>query len=569
MKEIIVSHATANNLKDVSVRIPLHQFVTFIGKSGSGKSTLAVDVIYQAYLGKSDCVQTAGKAALLKQNAFQNQRNISVLKYLTGTERGISGGTLVDLSVSQIVKRVISMLDMVSVPLSAPVSELSLTTYHKLRFVKMLLVSDADVFIVDELAAGLTFHEAQKVAKAFQLLVKNGYTVLAIEHSVPIIEASDYVVELGPDAGVLGGEVLYCGDFSSYSASERWKDIKRIGQGKIQNHTNLETSQNQPVFKKRIGIPDINFRCLRLNYVELPLNAIVNICGASGSGKTSMLDVIQRALDKSPQAWKNRTGIGGEITGKQYMRRCYVIDQSPIGNNSMSTPATYTGIMDYFRKRYAEASKVAGFPYTVSDFSYCGNYTCPVCHGKGYTLRVEEENELFMPCAACAGKRFTRELLRILDCHMSLGDVLQIPCGELLNRYQRECPHAGSVIHKIQFLKDVGLSYLCLGQPSGSLSGGESQRIKITKELAKKLGDRCVFALDTPTKGLHPFNRVEMLSILRELVQKNNSVIIADNDPLMVRNADYLLVLNEGKVAYQGIPKNLPEQYQRIFGYQV
>lgn len=565
MNAIIVSHARKNNLQDVSVSIPMNQFTSFVGKSGSGKSTLAVDVIYSAYIKASDNVQVHGTAALFKQISSLSIQRSAVGTFMLGATAEYSDDdvvsdlipeTLSGLLQHNELQNIAKMLELSELPATAAVNTLSLTVYNKLRFFKMLLEKDADVLVVDELAAGMAFQEAKIVGELFHFLVTKGFTILAIEHSLPVIMSSDFIVELGPDAGVNGGKILFTGSFSDYSKTKRWKDICNAGSQII---------PSKAVGKKQVEVTNINYHSFFDTSVSIPLHAVVNIIGKSGSGKSSMLDILHRALDKSTNAWKNHQGIDGEIRGKSYMRRAYVIDQSPIGKNALSTVATYSGIMDSLRKIYADASSATGKRFSVSDFSYNGKDHCPRCKGRGYFIKEVDDNELFISCDACGGLRYTEKVLAILDCGLNIGQLLQTPCEELYKIYGKTRRNA-PITRKIGFINDVGLSYICLGQPSGTLSGGESQRLKITKELAKKLGDRCVFILDDPTKGLHTFNLPDMMKVLRLLVSKNNSVVISDNNPFMIRNSDYLILIDDGRILYEGTPDSLPKKYHSYFG---
>lgn len=567
MNQIVVKNAKAHNLKDVSVTIPGNKLVGFVGKSGSGKSTLAVDVIYNAYHKKTPNVQVFGTSVLFKQISSINMQKGSVGRYLTDQDTDFSGSA----SISDILRKkktrflcgnqlveIASMLGVASILIGVPIHELSVSTYNKIRFLKVLASKSADVLIVDELATGLCHAEAKIIGDVYKRLVSLGYTIIAIEHSLPVIMCADFIVDLGPDAGVQGGEILFSGDFAAYSRTERWQAIISECQKQLPRH---------PVGKKKISVTNINYNCLRGVSIEIPINAVVNICGKAAAGKTSMLDVLFRAFDKSVNAWKNRQGIDGDVGGKENIRRTYVIDQSPLGNNSMSTPATYSGIMNSIRKIYANVAVLEGKELSVSDFSYNGRLCCPECAGRGHVSWREDENELFQLCESCQGKRYVDYVLSVKDHGLDIGSLLQQPCKELYRLYNDVRPRA-PVTEKIKFINEVGLSYLCLGQPSGTLSGGESQRIKITKELAKKLGDRCVFILDNPTKGLHTLNCVEMIQMLHSLVKKKHTVIISDNNPFVIRNSDFIILLDGGKVSYRGSPDGIPDKYTKYFGLQ-
>lgn len=566
MDSIIVKHANKHNLKDVSIAIPMNKMTSFIGKSGSGKSTLAVDVIFESTMFPNDNVIVPGEVAIFRQTAYMQNKKCLVGSYLFNSNKiddniklsdSLPNYTVGRFFNNKSLKTMAKMLGIDKLKLNVPVESLSLTVYNKIRFFRLLLSKRKySILIVDELSVALTDNNAKEIGKLFQYIVSKGLTVLAIEHSLPIISFSDYIVEMGPDAGVHGGEVIYSGSFEEYKKTQRWKDIIKESKKKLQHRVD---------FKKQITIQNINFNCLSKLDVSFPLNCIVNVCGNSSSGKTSLLDIIYRALDKSSNAWNRRQGIDGEVLGKQYMRRVHIIDQSPIGKNIMSTPATYVGIMDGLRELYFNICENEKLPYKYGDFSYQADYKCKKCNGTGYFKNDYDDNSFLIPCDECDGMRFEKEILSVKFDGLSIGEILQTPCDELLKHFTKEKVKK-SYANKIEFLKMVGLSYLCLGQPSGTLSGGESQRIKITKELAKKLGDRSIFILDGPSRGLHVFNYADIFDVLRVLVKKNNSIIISDNAPFFIRNSDFVILLEEGRILHQGPPDKIPVEFKKRLG---
>lgn len=557
MDYIRVRNATNNNLKNIDIDIPLGQLVVFVGKSGSGKSTLAADVIVGGALAKAANISVPVLPALFRQRVAVPTTNKTVGQYLGNKSK--NSDTVLDFLLTyrpvlaELFSEITQKIGISHMRLVDRVSDLSLTRYNRLRFIKFLIEAKSNLLVVDELAGGMSFSEANKLASALLQLIDSGYSILAIEHSLAIITHADFVVEMGPDAGTLGGLVTFCGSAEQYKATVSWRktvdSIRKILPPVRPN-------------KQHLKICSINYHGLHIPELTFPFSCIVNIIGSSGVGKSSMLDIIYRAFDKSVNAWKNKEGIIGDVAGKNYIRRPYLIDQSPIGNNSMSTPATYTKIMDMLRDLYTQTAIDNKMPYTAADFSYNAKGKCPECNGRGVVEILIGEDTLFSTCSACEGKRFRKEIENVLVDGLSIGDVLVSHCGELSTKFSSR----KTLQAKIGFLANVGLSYLTLGQPSASLSGGESQRIKITKELAKKLGDRCLFILDTPSKGLHSLDLEKVLIMLRMLVTKNNGVVICDNNPYFVLNSDWVIALDETGIIYQGTPKNIPNNIYKQLG---
>ena len=558
MSHISVVNACANNLKNVSLILPLNKWTTFVGKSGSGKSTLA-DVILEGSLSENDCVHIPSgiRAALFRQKFSIPCGNKTVADYL-GFEGAASLRTLGDFLRIKSDSRKIAFFTAKIFGLeylqgNVPLYKLSLTTFNKVRFVKFLLESNTDLLIIDELASGMSYQEAKLSSEVLREVVKSGCSVIAIEHSLPMIEASDYIVEMGPGAGTGGGMVIFSGDINEYLKSKHYISI-------LSNAFNVLPARKTG--HRLIRIEEIDYHNLQLRNFSMPINCIVNICGLSGSGKTSLLDVVYRALDKSADAWQNRIGIKGEVKGKVYIRRPHIVNQTLIGNNSMSTPATYTKIMDILREMFSQLPESKKRGYSVSEYSYKSKGGCVQCGGRGVRERSLGEEIIFEPCPMCKGRRYKDDINEITIDGLSIGDMLQIPCGDLAKKNLKRA----NLIEKLNFIVDVGLSYLTLGQPSLSLSGGESQRIKITKELAKKLGDRSLFILDTPSRGLHPDDFNKVFTMLRRLTEKNNSILIADNSPYFMRNSDWLIILDKNSVIFQGLPSTLPANISRRFG---
>lgn len=563
MLRIKIRDVNMNNLKNISIELPLKKWITFVGKSGSGKSTLA-DVIFDGYLFKRDNVNVPVETALFRQRVSIPSSSQILSTYLElprSSNTQVLGDAVKDIlwhhhfGSHDFLEFVVSKMGIASLQCNISLTMLSLTTFNKVRFLRFLLNNTAELLIIDELASGICFAEGKDIAEILREAVKIGYSIIAIDHSLPMIEASDYIVEMGPEAGAEGGSVIFAGDIHHYKKTENYQKMHAYMSHKLPVN---------PIDRKMLKIENINYRNLHLMEFSMPVNCIVNICGVSGTGKSTMLDVVFRAFDKSTNAWKNRTEIEGNVSGKAYIRRPHFVDQTPIGKNSMSTPATYTKIMDILREMYAQLPESQERGYTVSDFSYNSVGGCVQCKGKGVQEKVIGEEIVFSLCPVCCGNRYRDEINEIKIDGLSIGAMLRLPCGELIKR----CPDRKTLKEKIEFLVDVGLSYLTLGQPSPSLSGGESQRIKITRELAKKLGDRSLFILDTPSRGLHPSDFDNVFVMLRRLVAKNNSMLISDNNPYFIYNSDWVIVLDGKNMAFQGHSSKLPNKLVAALGLE-
>jgi excinuclease ABC subunit A len=566
MNAITIANASVNNLKNIFLTIPLNKYVVFVGRSGSGKSTLAEDVIMAGYIKHSRNVSVPVKPALFKQQPLGYTQKHTLIRYMAGE----TDNDDIDIYLSEYLKKagqksqfpasdlvlIAKKLSISFIKMNKYVSDMSLSEYNKCRFMKLIFNSNAQLFIVDELAAGLSYSDALGVADALKHIVSLGSSVIVIDHSMPLISASDFVVELGPFAGDAGGQIMFSDTTKIFKKTKRWEDMNKAYNEKL----NIELGS-----KKLLKIDNINFHSFINLDITIPLDGIVSICGITGSGKSSLLDIILRAYDKSTNAWKNRMGIDGEIAGKNYIRRPYIIDQNPIGKNSMSTPATYAGIMDGLRNIYLTEAQNKGLRFGISDFSYNADGKCSACNGSGYSEIEINEERIHMPCPDCNGSRYNKRMLTVKESGFSIGELLRLSCERVYEIYSKDIKKK-FISEKIKFINEVGLSYLALGQPSSALSGGESQRIKITKELAKRLGDRCLFILDSPAKGLHVEDMANILRVLKRLVSKNNSIIIGENQPFFVVNSDWIIYLENGKITYSGKPVSLPKKYKEILG---
>jgi excinuclease ABC subunit A len=438
MNAIIINSVSVNNLKNISLVIPLVKYVAFVGRSGSGKSTLAEKVIMAGYIKQNPNVSVPVKPVLFKQRPFGYTQRHTLYRYIKGemTQSGSgvsfseylkSVGQKSQFSPSELIL-ISKKLGLDSINMNRYICDMSLSEYNKCRFMKLLVTSDAGLFLIDELAAGLSYSDASQVADVFKQIISLGFSIIAIDHSMPVISASDFIVELGPFAGEAGGEIMFSGTTVKFKKTKSWEAMNKAG------NENLNIRLGS---KKILKIDNVNFHSFEHLSLTLPLDGIVSICGCSSAGKSSLLDIIFRAYDKSTNAWKNRTGIDGEISGKNYIRRPYIIDQNPIGNNAMSTPATYSGIMDSLRNTYLVAAQNKGLQLRLSDFSYNEHGKCPACKGRGYNEIEINEEKIQSPCPQCNGTRYNKHSLTIKESGFSIGELLALSCSQVYEIYSQ------------------------------------------------------------------------------------------------------------------------------------
>lgn len=475
MKSITIKDADIHNLKNVSVKIPLHELVVVVGPSGSGKTSLIYDVLYKS-----------------------------------------SQGDKVECSISKL-PNVFAIGQKIVVPKD---TKISLGEYNLRRLdEKIKSLKKNDLLIVDEPCAGLSTEESVDVLNKLKKLVKEKKSVIAIEHSKEIIKGADYIIEFGPKAGKYGGEVIFQGNLNQFKKSKSiTADYVFSNKAKIVHYKRNPSKKAKAMQKKSVTLQKINKNNLKNYTFKFPLGSLVCVFGNSGTGKSTILGVVYSALFKGRNAWKIRekSGADKDIIGKQNVRRTYLVEQTPIGNHPTSRPVTYLNVWDSIKDIYANLPKSKKVGLKKSDFIV--------------TKKIIEGEETF-----------SSKILSVKYKDVSIGDLLELTIDEAVEIFS----DSKLVKRKLEFLQEVGLGYLALGQKSDSLSGGEAQRVKLAKVLSKKLGDRCVYVLDTPTKGLHLSDLPVLVKVLQKIIDKNNTVLIADNKIEIINNSDYTIDMNK------------------------
>ena len=427
------------------------------------------------------------------------------------------------------------------------------------------------LYVLDEPTIGLHERDTQKLISTLKSLRDKNNTVIVVEHDEQTILASDHLIDLGPLAGVHGGEVIIDGPTKQVLLKKNTSVSMTVdyllGGRRISLPEKRREKNSESL--KLVGAKANNLKNLQ---VEIPLRKLVGISGVSGSGKSTLLyDVLYKNLS----AIKNRPGhfkLEGlsRLEGSEYVSKVIVINQAPIGRTPRSNPATYTGIFTPIREFFALLPQARERGYTLSRFSFNRpGGRCQACDGAGYKLiEMHFLPAVYVECDVCRGKRFNRETLQVKHKGKNIAEVLKLTIEEAIDYFDGHY----HISDKLKVLAEVGLGYLELGQSATTLSGGEAQRIKLARELTHKLGKRTLYLLDEPTVGLHYHDIELLLEVLNKLVSKGNSVLVIEHNLHVLKSMDYLIDLgpeggNEGgKLVAKGSPEQIADNDKSLTG---
>jgi excinuclease ABC subunit A len=414
------------------------------------------------------------------------------------------------------------------------------------------------IYVLDEPSIGLHPRDVSKLIRTIKDLRDLGNTVLVVEHDEETIRSADWIIDLGPGAGVYGGEVVAVGtleDITSNPSSITGAYLS--GRKSIP----LPRARRQPKgeYIKIVGARANNLKNIT---VKIPLGLLVVVTGVSGSGKSTLVfDILYKALAKKLYGSREDPGEHTAIYGMEYIDRVIDVDQSPIGRTPRSNPATYTGVFTHIRDFYAKLpeAKAKGFKPQHFSFNMKGG-RCEACEGEGY-IRIEMHflPDVYVPCEVCKGTRYNSEVLEVKYKGKSIADVLDMTVDEALEFFE-DVPN---IRRKLQLMADVGLGYIKLGQPSTTLSGGEAQRIKLAKELSKMPTGRTLYILDEPTTGLHFEDVRKLIDVLHRLVDNGNTVLVIEHNLDVIKNADWVIDLGPeggddgGYLVAEGTPEDV------------
>jgi excinuclease ABC subunit A len=414
------------------------------------------------------------------------------------------------------------------------------------------------LYILDEPSIGLHQRDNTRLLETLRRLRDLGNTVLVVEHDEETIRAADHVVDMGPRAGVHGGRIVAAGTPEDVMGSTgSLTGAYLSGRKKIA----VPASRRQPG-NKYLTLKGARAHNLRNLTVRFPVGVFTAVTGVSGSGKSTLvIDTLLPTLQQRLNHSKAQPGELDGVEGLHHVDRVIDIDQSPIGRTPRSNPATYTGVFTHIRDLFAglPESKARGYKAGRYSFNVKGG-RCESCQGDGI-LRIEMHflPDIYVQCEACAGRRYNRETLEVKYKGASIADVLDMTVTQAAEFLQ----HVPKIRQKLETLRDVGLGYIHLGQPATTLSGGEAQRIKLSKELAKKGTGRTVYILDEPTTGLHFDDIKQLLAVLNQLVEQGNTVIVIEHNLDVIKTADYVVDLGPeggeggGQVVASGTPEDV------------
>ncbi len=414
-------------------------------------------------------------------------------------------------------------------------------------------------YILDEPSIGLHQRDNDKLIATLKRLRDLGNTLIVVEHDEDTMLAADHIVDIGPGAGEQGGEVVAQG-----TAQQIMKNKKSITGAYLSGRIKIPVPEVRRTPTGWITVKGAKENNLKNIDVDFPLGVMTCVTGVSGSGKSSLVnEILYKRLAHDLNRARVKAGKHTDVEGLEQLDKVINIDQSPIGRTPRSNPATYTGVFDMIRDLFAGTKDAKAKGYKKGRFSFnISGGRCEACKGDGI-IKIEMHflPDVYVPCEVCGGKRYNRETLEVLYKGKSIYDVLDMTVDEACKFFE----NVPSILRKIETLKEVGLGYVRLGQPSTTLSGGEAQRVKLATELSKRSTGKTVYILDEPTTGLHFADVHRLVEILRRLSEGGNTVIVIEHNLEVIKTADYIIDIgpeggdNGGRVVASGTPETVAE----------
>ncbi|EGQ43042.1 MAG: excinuclease ABC subunit A [Candidatus Nanosalina sp. J07AB43] len=415
------------------------------------------------------------------------------------------------------------------------------------------------LYVLDEPSIGLHSHDNDKLINTLENLRDLGNTLLVVEHDRETIERADNIIDIGPGPGKRGGEIVTQGKPGEIETEESLTAQYLSGEQMI----DIPEDRREP--EKFIEVKGAREHNLKNIDIEIPLDTLTAITGLSGSGKSTLMhDILYNRLTHELNRNKSvRIGEHEDVTGLEEIESVRMIDQSPIGRTPRSNPATYTGVFDYIRELFAETTEAQKRGYEKGRFSFnVKGGRCEECKGQG-TVQIEMNflSDVYVECEQCNGKRYNDETLQVEYRGKNISEILNMEVEKAYEFFE----HDRRIKRRLGLLKDVGLGYMELGQPSTTLSGGEAQRVKLSEELGKTQRDDVLYLLDEPTTGLHWEDERKLIDVLHRLVDNGNSVLVIEHEMELIKSADHIIDLGPeggedgGEIVAQGKPEEIVE----------
>ncbi len=422
------------------------------------------------------------------------------------------------------------------------------------------------LYVLDEPSIGLHERDTLKLIRTLRSLQEKGNSVIVVEHDKETIENADFIIDIGEGAGKFGGEVVFSGTL------EKLKKAKTLTADYLYGRKKIEYFYRRPQ-DKNIEIKNVTLNNINNLSVKIPLNNFVCITGVSGSGKSSLMlqTLLPTARELLNHARKVNKVAGVEITGLENVDKVIYLDQSPIGRTPRSNPATYTGVMDEIRNLFSQTKESQIRGYTTSRYSFnVKGGRCEKCQGEG-EIKIEMHflPDIMVKCDSCNGKRYNQQTLEVTYKGKTIADVLAMSVDEAYKFFEP----IPKINLKMKTLVDVGLGYISLGQNAVTLSGGEAQRIKLSKELSRKDTGKTLYILDEPTTGLHFADVDRLTGVLHKFVELGNSMLIIEHNLDMIKNADWVIDMGPeggsggGLIIAEGSPEDLAENFEKTGSY--
>ena len=423
------------------------------------------------------------------------------------------------------------------------------------------------LYILDEPSIGLHQRDNDRLISTLKNLRDLGNTLVVVEHDEDTIRSADWIVDVGPLAGVHGGEIVGNGTYEDIIKSPRSITAKfLIGEERVE----VPSTRRKP--KKYLKVKGAKENNLKNINVDIPLGVFTCITGVSGSGKSSLLnEIIYPELSNKLNNSRLELGKFDKIENISELDKVINIDQSPIGRTPRSNPATYVGMFSYIRDLFASTPDAKARGYSAGRFSFnVKGGRCDACEGAGVKeIEMYFLPDIIVPCEVCKGKRYNRETLEVRYKNKNISEILDMTVEEALKFFEK----IPSIKNKVQALYDVGLDYLTLGQPATTLSGGEAQRVKLATELSKKSTGKTIYLLDEPTTGLHIYDVRKLIAILNRLVEAGNTVVVIEHNLDVIKSADYIIDLGPeggdggGQVVANGTPEEVANNENSYTGH--